>query len=178
MSGVRCQRTGNKRARYFCLLSSVFCLLLAACGFSPIYMSHGSNEPVAKALNNVEIASIPDRQGQMLRNHLIDRMYTSGRPAHPVATLEVKLRSTETDVGTQKDATTVRRELSLWADYVLKSPGGEELAKSTAHSVVGFSKLDEQYGTVAAERNAYERAINEVGEQIVNRVSLYYAEKP
>ena len=161
----------------FCLLLPVFCLLLSACGFSPIYGSHGSgSEPVDKALSNVAIASIPDRQGQMLRNHLIDRMYFSGRPAHPDATLNVSIRSTESDLGIQKDATASRRELNMWADYTLKADDGRQLLKGSAHSVVSFSKLDAQYGTVAAQQNATERALNEMGEQIVNRLSLYYAE--
>ncbi|MDD5586828.1 MAG: LPS assembly lipoprotein LptE [Alphaproteobacteria bacterium] len=158
----------------FCLLMPVLCLL--GCGFSPIYGSHEGGAPVAKELGNVEIANIPDRQGQQLRNRLIDRMYFSGRPEHPEATLAVRLRSTEIELGIRKDATATRRELNMWADYVLRGKDGEQLLKGTAHSVVSYSKLRAQYGTVAAEQNAIDRALKEVGEQIVNRLSLHYAE--
>jgi LPS-assembly lipoprotein len=160
------------------LLIPALCLLLVGCGFSPIYGSPGEGGvSVSKALGTVVIANIPDRHGQILRNHLIDRMYASGRPAQPAATLNVSLRSTQTDLGIQKDATTARRQFNLWADYTLLGADGKQLIKGTAHSVVSYSKLDAQYGTVAAEKNATERAIHEVGEQIVNRLSLYYAEK-
>lgn len=165
--------------RLFRFFVPVLFLLTASCGFAPIYGSHGNdNAPVAKVLGNVAIANIPDRHGQILRNHLIDRMYASGRPAHPNATLGISLRSTQTDLGIQKDATTARRQLNMWADYTLTDSTGKRLLKGSAHSVVSYSKLDAQYGTVAAETNATERALNEVGEQIVNRLSLYYAEKP
>lgn len=154
-----------------------FCLLLTACGFSPIYASHGDGStPVDKSLGNVAIANIPDRNGQLLRNHLIDRMYFSGRPSHPTTILEVTLRSTENDLGIQKDSTASRRELNMWADYVLRDHDGKNLLKGSAHSTVSTSKLDAQYGTLAAQRNAQERAIREVGEQIVGRLSLYFAE--
>jgi len=155
----------------------VACFLLSGCGFSPIYGSHDNNEPVSKALNNVAIANIPEPRGQFLRNHLIDRMYFKGRPAQPAATLFVSLRSTETDLGIQKDATASKRQLNMWADYVLRDTHDAQLLKGTAHSVVSYSRLDAQYGTVAAERNASERVLREVGEQIVNRLSVYYAEK-
>lgn len=176
-TGTQDARRFQRKASFF--LVSSLCLLLAGCGFTPIYGAHGNtNEPVSRALSRVAIASIPDRQGQLLRNHLIDRMYFSGRPARPEATLNVALRSTETDLGIQKDATASRRQLNVWTDYTLSDMGGKQLLKGRAHSVVSFSKLDAQYGTLSAEQNATERALNEVGEQIVNRLSLYYAEKP
>ena len=153
-------------------------LFLSACGFSPIYGGHGAdNTPVAQALGNVQIENIPDRNGQMLRNKLIDRMYTHGRPQDPIAHLYVTIASSETGLGVQKDATTTRSQLSMNATYVLKDMDGREVHKGRAHSVASYSKLDAQYGTVASQRNAYERAIGEVSEQIVNAISLYYAEK-
>ncbi len=160
------------------ILVPVFFLLLSGCGFSPVYGSHDGNTPVATELNNVSIANIPNRQGQILRNHLIDRMYFDGRPKQPASTLEVTLRRNEYDLGIQKDATASRRVLNLWADYVLKDNEGKALLKGKAHSVVSFSKLRAQYGTLAAQENAQNRALNEVSEQIVNRLSVYFAEKP
>ena len=74
-------------------------LTLAACGFSPIYGAHGNNAPVAAQLNQIAIASIAERQGQMLRNDLIDLMYVKGRPANPQYRLEVSLHSTEEEIG-------------------------------------------------------------------------------
>ncbi len=153
-------------------------LTLSACGFSPIYGAHdGDNPPVAESLGKVAIANIPDRNGQILRNHLIDRMYFKGRPTQPTARLEISLRSTETDLGIRKDATASRRQLNMWADFVLRDNNGKQLLKGLAHSAASFGKLSAQYGTLASQENATDRALQEVGEQIVNRVSLYYAEK-
>jgi LPS-assembly lipoprotein len=152
-------------------------VFLSACGFSPVYGPHSDSAPVTESLGQILITNIPDRQGQMLKNHLIDRLYVHGRPSSPDAKLDVSLHSTEVDLGVQKDATASRRQYNLWADYVLRSMDDHQLAKGTAHSVVSYSKLDAQYGTVMTEKNAQERATTEVGEQIVNRLSLYYAER-
>lgn len=162
--------------RRFALMGSF--LALAACGFSPIYGNRGADgKPVAQALGAVAIENIADRNGQMLRNKLIDRMHSAGRPQDPQARLSVTMSSSETGLGVQKDATTTRSQLSMIANYTLRDRDGRELYSGKAHSVASYSKLDAQYGTVASQRNAYDRVINEVGEQIVNAISLYYAEK-
>ena len=161
-----------------CLLTSVFCLLSAGCGFSPIYGAHGQGDnPVARELSNVYIENIPDSDGQFLRNKLIDRLYFNGRPAHPAARLAITLQSSENAMGVQKDATISRSQLVMGATYVLRDNDGRELFKGLARSLASYSKLDAQYGTLAAQRNAFERALGEISEQIVNRLSLYYAQK-
>lgn len=153
-------------------------LALTACGFTPIYGSHGSDgSPVAQALGNVAIENISDRNGQILRNRLIDRMYSQGRPRAPLARLNVSLHSSESAMGVQKDATTTRSQLNMTADFTLSDMDGKTVHKGTAHAVASYSKLDAQYGTLAAQRDAQERALGEISEQIVNNLSLYYAEK-
>ena len=151
--------------------------LLTACGFSPIYGSHKDKGPVSEVLSTVAIDSIPDSNGQFLRNKLMDRFYFHGRPTQPQTRLTVTLRATELDFGIQKDATASRSQLNLWADYVLRDNEGKELLKRTAHSVASYNKINAQYGQVATQRNAYERTLTEVSEQITSVVSLYFAER-
>lgn len=152
--------------------------LLPACGFSPIYGNHGGqSEPVAKALSNVRIENIGERNGQILRNKLIDRMYAAGRPQNPTASLNVNLAISESALGVQKDSTSTRSQMTVKASFTLKDMTGRTLHTGQARSIVGYSKLDAQYGTLASQRDAQERAINEIGEQIVNNIALYYAEK-
>ena len=154
-------------------------LVLAGCGFTPVYGTHGSENgsPVAVALNDVAIDNIPDRNGQILRNNLIDRMYGKNRPAKPSHTLKVSIHSTEEDLGILANATSTRALLNMYGDYKLVDPQGNEVVKGTANSVASFDKLDQMYGTVAARQDAYERTLHEVSEQIVNRLSLYFSEK-
>ncbi len=157
-------------------LASLF--LLTACGFSPIYGSHGGKGgPVAQALSNVAIENIADRNGQMLRNKLIDRMYSQGRPVSPTTHLKISVATSESAMGVQKDATTTRSQITITANFILTDMAGKQLHTGKAHAVASYSKLDAQYGTVASQRNAQERALNEIGEQIVNNISLYFAEK-
>jgi LPS-assembly lipoprotein len=154
-------------------------LSLAGCGFRPIYGSRGDNDgsPVAMDLNNIAIDNLPDRDGQILRNYLIDRLYGKNRPERPAYTLKVVVRSTEENLGILANATTTRSLFDVYGNYSLVDTGGKELLKGTAHSVAGFDKLDQMYGTVAARQDARERTLHEISEQIVNHLSLYFSER-
>lgn len=170
------KETGKKR-RVMVLTLAAITMLVSACGFTPIYGPHDlENESVVTSMNNIAINNIPNRYGQILRNHLIDRLYTKGRPTNPSLRLSVTIKAKETDLAIQKDSTASRRELSLWSSYSLKNLKGQKLVSGSAHSVVSYSKLDAQYGTVTGQRDAYGRALKETSEQIVNRLALYFAE--
>jgi LPS-assembly lipoprotein len=154
-------------------------LALTACGFTPVYGSHESNNAhVAGELNQIAIDNIPDHNGQMLRNDLIDRMYGKGRPGTPLYTLSVHMHYTVEDLGIQADATSTRSLMNMYGDFKLSDANHNVVLSGTAHSVTSFNKLANQYGTLAAEQSSFERTIFEVSEQIVNRLSLFMAERP
>ncbi len=159
-----------------CVLMSVFCLLISGCGFHPIYGARDSDSPVSEKLNDVAIENISDRYGQMLRNQLIDRMYGKGRPHNPAYHLDVHLRETEEGIGLLQNAITTLTELNLYADYSLKDAAGKEVVKGTAHAVATFNQLQQEYGTLAADEGAHQRSLNEIAEEIVERLSLYFSE--
>jgi LPS-assembly lipoprotein len=152
--------------------------LLAACGFQPVYGTHSTgDESVSTQMNSVAIGNIPDRIGQMLRNDLIDRMYGKGRPQQALYNLSVQIRMAQADLGIQANATSTRSMIDMYGDYVLTDTQGRALIKGTAHSISSYSTLADEYGNLAALNDAKERTVNEVSEQIVNRLSLYFAEK-
>jgi len=167
----------KKAAQFLLNLSAV--LLLSACGFHPIYGTHGADDgsPVAMDLNDIAIDNIPDRNGQILRNDLIDRMYGKNRPSQPLYRLVVKVSSSVEELGILADATSTRELLNMYGDYTLTDAKGKVLVKGTAHSVASYDRLDQMYGTVAAQQDATVRTLHEVSEQIVNRISLYFSEK-
>ncbi len=149
---------------------------LSACGFHSVYGTHDdSTSDVAEQLQQVAIDSIPDRQGQILRNALIDRMWGKGRPAQPKYTLTVNLKITQSDIGQLSNAVSTLSELDTTADYVLTDLKGHRLFHSTAHSQSNFSRLSDEYATLVAHDSAVERTAREIGEQIVNRLNVYFS---
>jgi LPS-assembly lipoprotein len=154
-------------------------VLLSGCGFHAIYGDHTTSDgaPVAADLNNIAIDNISDRDGQLLRNDLIDRMYGLNRPSQPLYHLSVKIRFDIQDLGILANATATRSILNMYGDYTLTDAKGKILVTGTTHSVANIEKLDQIYGTVVSEDEAKERTLHEVSEQIVNRISLYFSER-
>jgi LPS-assembly lipoprotein len=161
------------------ILTALMLLLLAmplqGCGYKALYAKPASGAGATLAMNQTYIMPISDRQGQLLRNYLIDRMYVGGRPAKPTTHLEILLTKNEYDTGIRKDATASRTRLDLIANYVLKDMEGKVLLRGEAKANVTYTILDAQYGTLVARDNASERAIREAGDKIINRLALYFS---
>lgn len=168
-------------AQHFPRLATVLLLalmpaVLGACGFKPVYGTASHDSAVGVALANVQIDPITDRNGQVLRNNLIDRFYTDGRPANARYRLAVALAATEEELGIQKDATATRARLRLQASYeLIEISTGQVVYRTFSRSIVSFNLLDSQFAVLATRQDAYDRGLTELADDIRTRLSLYFA---
>jgi LPS-assembly lipoprotein len=149
--------------------------LLPGCGYQPLY---GANSPAAQQLPLVQINNIPDRLGQQLRNRLIDRFYSDGRPASPEYTLDVSLVPSVYKLGIALDDSATRAELNLAANYTLRNMQGAAVFTGSTTAVTNFNILRSQYATLIGEQDAYDRSVAQVSEDITRRVSLFFNRDP
>ncbi|GAA4253935.1 hypothetical protein GBZ26_02340 [Azospirillum formosense] len=153
-------------------------LATAACGFQPMYGNLGANSIGSAELQQVEIGGIKDRYGQKLRNLLIDRFYTDGRPAAPRYRLETALTASEQKLSLQKDATATRAQLVVNAPYqLIDAATGKILFQANARSFTSYNVLEQQYGALATVENAYDRALIEISNEITTRVAAELGRK-
>lgn len=159
------------------LCAAVFCLLLASCGFQPLYATGdfgGSlDDQVAQKLQQVAIEPIPERSGQILRNHLIDLMYSKGRPAKPQHRLKVDLTTSEEYLGLLANATSTLAEVHCNATFTLTDTQGKEVFKGTAHSATTYDRLNNQFVNLSAHDDAMARTLSEIATQIANQVAMH-----
>lgn len=161
------------------LLLALMPVAMGACGFSPVYGTASHGGAVGVALGNVQIDPIADRNGQVLRNNLIDRLYTDGRPASPRYRLAVALAATEEELGIQKDATATRARLRLQASYeLIEISTGQVVYRTFSRSVISFNLLDSQFAVLATRQDAYDRGLTELADDIRTRLALYFARDP
>ena len=149
--------------------------LLPGCGYQPLY---GANSPAAQQLPLVQINNIPDRLGQQLRNRLIDRFYSDGRPASPEYTLDVSLVPSVYKLGIALDDSATRAELNLAANYTLRNMQGAAVFTGSTTAVTNFNILRSQYATLIGEQDAYDHSVAQVSEDITRRVSLFFNRDP
>lgn len=151
-------------------------LLISSCGLQPLY-SGGSSGTVARSLSAIQVAPIPEQDGWLIRNALIDRL--GGEPVSPTYRLEVELDDDITGFGIRGDSGVTRERRTLRARYhLIDLSNGQVVLDATAGSDAGIDVVSSEYATVAAERSALERLSAVVADQMVARLALFARRQP
>ncbi len=153
-------------------------LLPCACGFHPLYGpssvgKHG--EPEESQLAGIRVDTIADRQGQKLRNFLIDDLQGEGVPPPAVHQLSITYNETQTDLGLNNDATTTRGQLTLSANFVLKDirTGTVELT-GTGQQITAYNIQNSEFATILSRDDAEDRALKSVADNLQLRLALFF----
>lgn len=157
----------------------ITCLCLAvslsACGFESMYTAQ--NQGIAQGLkSSIEVDNIPDRDGQYLRNLLVDRLYTAGRPAEPRYQLKFSPLAKEVvNIGVQKDATATRAQMQIVTKMQLVEKNtGTVLLERNLRTVGAHNLLDNQLATLVSQQNITEGILQELSDDIMTELSLYF----
>ncbi len=152
--------------------------LLTACGFRPLYGQYGAagDQNVRAQLNQIHIANIADQPGQYLRNALMDRFYSSGRPAAGAAyTLSVaQIQQSRSELDITKTSDSTRAQLYLSTVMTLTNQRGEKLLARSLTAVTSYNILDSQFTTRVAEDAARRQALDDLARQIETQMLLYF----
>lgn len=167
------QKMAMKRTCIYVALIGVT-LGLSACGFTPLYGTNSAAvEPgVADKLSTIAIRSLPDRQGQKLRQVLREGLQPSGM-TQKVYDLDVAFATRIEELGIRPDATSSRANLIFSATFTL-TQGGQSIFSDRVQSIVSYNILDDQFATVASQADAENRGIKKVGEEIKTRLAVYF----
>lgn len=162
--------------RYFAALAAV--VLLAGCGFSPLYGTNRNDAPMQRGIPaSIAIGNIPDARGQYLRNALIDRLYREGRPSSPAYTLTIApLTVSQTDIGIGKDASITRVQTEISTTIRLQdSRTGKTLLERFLRTSGGHNIFAGQYATLVAEETAENRQLDDLATRIERELALYFS---
>ena len=151
-------------------------LALAACGFHPLYGSAGLDPRIGPTLAGVYVEPVPDRVGYELRNQLLDLFNATGQAEGAAYRLKLSLNETEDAVVLQTNTAITRYNYTLTAHYDLIPKDGASPVKSgdvTALSAYNVAAAPFLYSTVQAERDAKNRAANDIAEHIRTELAVY-----
>jgi LPS-assembly lipoprotein len=149
-------------------------LVLAACGFTPMYGS-GSNNAVAE-LDRVEIALIRDQSGVYLRNLLIDNFYRDGYPSSPTHLLQItNMEEDETNLDITSSSEATRKQIRIDASLALIDRAtGQTVLSRRIYALASYNVLGSQFTTRVSENDAREAALNDLARQIESQLVLYF----
>ena len=153
-------------------------LVLAGCGFQPMYADPARGRPVSEDMARIYVAAIPDRVGQLLRNDLLDRLNPMGQPAKNRYRLEVELRSSSPPTVLSTNELASRRNFTLNATYTLRSADGKQrFLRRRYTAVTSFDIVESEFATLTARDYAEELAARQVADAIQTQLALYFSRK-
>jgi LPS-assembly lipoprotein len=147
-------------------------LLLSSCGFQPLY-----TRDVTAPWPHVEIANIPDREGQYLRNLLTDRLYARSAPADARYTLQITRPGIKiSSLGIRKDATSTRGQVDISATVTLRDKAsGDTLLQRYVQASGGYNRLDNRYATFVSEESSVDLVLKELSDAVMTELDLYFS---
>jgi len=137
------------------------CLLLAGCGFHPMYGS-----ALAPQLSSVYVEPIAERDGYELRTALIDLLQSDGEAGGKAYHLKVTLNESQQGIALQNDATITRYNNTLDAHYTLSDAQGNVLTTGSQSELSAYNVVNSPYATLIAEQDATKRAAQDMAERI------------
>lgn len=161
------------------VLTSLACLSVVSCGFTPMHgsafqdSSHSAD--VQRELSHVQISNVKDREGQFLRNALIDRFYRDGRPTRINYSLEIEdIEESRINLDITKDSDATRAQLRVSTRMTLQDVHtGEVVLQRPLKVITSFNVLTSEFATRVSEKAARENALNDIARQIELQIGLY-----
>lgn len=149
---------------------------MTACGFQPLYGEKASSAVTNTNLAAIDIDLIRDREGQMLRNELLDRFQPRGAALKPLYRLSIVLSQQKVGLAIRPDETGSRANLIIIATYTIRDiADGEIVFNGTSRAVTGYNVLSSDFATTSSEADAVRRAVFDLSQQISTRVSVAIA---
>lgn len=151
--------------------------LLAGCsdgstGFRPLYATTAyGGAGASEKLAAIDIAPIPGRVGQRIRNELIFQATGGGTPPPPEYRLEIAIRESVTATLVKIDGNASGQVYNLDAAYKLVRISDKSVvAEGKSYGRAGFERVTSIFANVRAREDAENRAATTVGEELRTRL--------
>lgn len=154
---------------------------LAGCGFTPLYADHSGDGGPGAALGQVSVALIGDRNGQMLRQDLQDRLEREGGGISSRYDLYVSLAIYGNDIAVNPQSAPTRSRQIGAASWTLKSQDANHtvLTSGSAHALDGFDYINQQFFAADLSHEAAVTRIDQsLADQITQELAVYFKTHP
>lgn len=156
---------------------------LSACadgssGFRPLYGSSAvGGADVSQKLAAVDVAPIPGRVGQRLRNEFIFQSTGGGAPLPPEYRLEVAIRESVSSTLVTIQGNARGQVYNLDAAFKLVRISDKAVVlEGKSYGRAGFERVTSVFANVQSREGAENRAAKTVGEELRTRLLAYLAQ--
>ena len=143
-------------------------VIVAACGFRPLYAGQAGNSAVTA--QNISVAEIPGRSGYTLRQALIRELATGIPGLESEAVLTIDLSESIGRASLLPDGAVSRSFYNATGYYVLET--GDTVISGDVDVQVPYAAALTPYTDVSAQTYAAERAMDELSRQIIDQLRI------
>lgn len=119
----------------------------------------------------VDIAPIPGRVGQRVRNELIFQSTGGGTPLPPEYRLDIAIRESISATLVRQDGNAAGQVYNLDASYrLIRVSDKKVVAEGKSYSRAAFERISSIFANVRAREEAENRAAKTVGEELRTRL--------
>jgi LPS-assembly lipoprotein len=149
------------------LAAAAACLMLAGCGFHPLYGDSNVSGDLAQQMASIRVMQISEHYGQVMTNNLSDGLNPHALHVADAYKLEVALRENTYQFATRADGTPSRAALQLSATWLLRRVSDNQVvSKGSVKSSAGYDVLPNDYANVVTGNADELRAVRDLSEQI------------
>jgi LPS-assembly lipoprotein len=156
---------------------ALLALGLAGCGLQPLYGSTAGGSRLAAIMSGVEVAPIPGRVGQRVRNELIFEN-TGGSGQNPQTTykLDIVIKESVANELVKITGDAKGQVYELDATFKLIGNDGKVVLEGKATSRAAYERYETIFSNVRARNDAENRAARTVAESIKVRLAAYLSQ--
>jgi len=182
MSWLEHSKSGSRflKGAAVAVIAGVLGFGVSGCGFHPMYATTPTGGNLNDVMKTVQIAPIPSRTGQRLRNELIFGAYGGGESSAAVYRLEIALRESVRNTLVTNTGAPTGQILQLDAEFrVVRIKDNETLFKGfstseAAYDLTGMSgTTGSVYGDTRAVLDAENRAARILADTLKTRVAAF-----
>ena len=141
---------------------SVGAIMLAACGFTPLYATPG----LSKGLSAIEVVAPQGRVAFLMRQDLDDALGRDKASA-PEWRLDINITQSRDPRGLRLDNVAERYAVTVTVDYTLTSVAtGKAVHSGQVASQVSYDAADAPYAGIAARQNTQEKVASDAARRI------------
>ena len=177
-SGLARASRGLRRRPWGLALLFAAATALSACGdagaFRPLYGPTASGGDVVESLKRVDLAPIPGRVGQRIRNEMIFQTTGGGNPLPPTHRVEVVLNENLTSTLVNVEGEAAGQVYSVQAAFrVVDIKDKKVVFQGTSHARAGFERFESIYSNVRAREDAENRVARTIADDLKTRLAAF-----
>lgn len=150
--------------------------MLWGCGFEPL-MGQAAHPKVQSEMERIRVANIPDRSGQILRNHLLDALSPRSVQGPESYTLTVQLYEPRREVAIRRDDTASRLGYVASATFALRDKDSRTVFSGSSTSETTYEVTNSEFATLSSHASARDRVLQEVSADIRQQIAMFLAGK-